>query len=257
MLVPPTHVVTMDVSRITQVLVNLASTEEETLYALQELSETLHTTESTRIRQELFRTEVVKTIIGLLRCSCHPPTLKTAAHVISLISYGCAPARQRMASMGIVEILLHMLDPMLRRGLQPRIDPASLEWLSVCEEVMMALHKLSFKCEDIQSMLVRDGGVGKVVSMCNDKRVKKKWVKFPEEASSTMRKLVEGKFLIARGGRVCSEEKDELLEAFPVLSKLGGVKESYPAFMLDLVDKDGCWLADTMVQQGECILVHL
>ena len=221
---------------VKKVLGDLQSTEQQVLSALETLKDSLCKDTSTRIKQEVFRTGVVKAVIGLLRCSCHPPTVKTACLVILMLAYNCPQARQRMASMGVVEVLLQLLRPTLRRSLS-HVDTSCKQWLEVCEAVVMALQKLSYNCDEIQKVLVRCSGVGVVANMCNDTRLVEQWAEFPEGAHSTMKKLVEGKLLIARGARVTGMEKETLLSEFPVLDRLlAGVKETYPAFMVDLID---------------------
>ena len=246
----PTHVVNME--SIKKILGDLHSTEQEVLSALETLLDSLSKDTSIQAKQEVFRSGVAKAVIGLLRCCCHPPTVKTACHVISMLAYGCPQARQRMASTGVVEILLQLLRPKIRRGLGLHVDTSNKQWLEVCEEAVVALQKLSYKCDEIQKVLVRNSGVGAVANMCNDTRLVEGWAKFPEEAHATMKMLVEGKLLIARGARVTDDvEKETLLSEFPVLNKLlSGVKESYPAFMVDLIDGSKQWIADSMVEQG-------
>ena len=248
----------MEVASVQRVLTNLQATQEEYLTALENLSQMLARGPSTRLRMELFRGEVVKPILGLLRCSSHAPTLTAAARVLELTSFGCSQARRRLACMGVVELLLQLLSPGFRRGLGPKVDTGSKEWQSVCEQAMAALRKLSYMCEDIHALLARHSGVGAVINLCRDIRVTELWASFPHECAAKVAELVEGRNLVARAVRLATREKEQLLREFPVLGQLGGgVRESYPAFLVDLADGNNQWVADILVQEGTywCVLI--
>ena len=246
----------MEVATIKRVLTNLHSTEEEAHSALKTLSQMLSRDRSPRLRLELFRVGVIKAVLGLLRCSSHAPTLTDAAHVVALTSFGCSKARKMLASMGVVELLIQLLSPGFRRGLGSQVDTGGKEWLSVCEQVVVALRKLTYMSEDIHALLARHSGVGAVINLCNDRRLTALWAKFPQESAAKVIQLIEGRDLVARTAHVVAGEKEQLLMEFPVLGKLGGgIRESYPVFMVDLADSNKQWLADILVDEGTWVSV--
>ncbi len=260
-------------ARIRDILVNLTLPQEETEGALQDLADTLldlARSSQDEPRNLCFPLGIVKALFGIIR-SCKRASqvsmVATSARCLARLTHGNEDARIRLGEMGAVTHLVDLLLPQRRtthhrnEGVVPvkggdagavrplwRSVGGGLwpeEWVEVYEQALICLRKLTYHNDHNQQELARIGGIKLIISMVMDDALSTNYGHFSPEAKKYLEGVVLRKKLISRVVSVPDGEKEAMLWSFPAV-----VTTHYPAFYLELVDKDGGWIASSMLEKG-------
>lgn len=242
-------------SDIHRVLVCLSQPQDKVEKALKELSDILtecvstDTDDDTTLRNLCFSQGIVRALLGILRSSSQVSMLILASKCIALLTHGYDEGRIRLGELGAVPVMVGLLHGHLeRRG--PSDYAWSKEWVPVYEQVLICLRKLTFHNMANQQELARIGGIKLVIALATDKGLTSNFGQFTPEAKKHVELLTLRKKFISRVFPVPDDEKRDVICAFPALCTDTGLALNYPAFYVDLITKDGIWVARSLVEEG-------
>ena len=252
-------------SEIEKYLVCLSQPQDKVERALEELCYILANCASSDsdddTRHLCFSYGIVKAVLGILRSSSQVSMLVLACRCIALLSHGNDDGRIRLGELGVIPVLISLLHSHLeqRKKLRARdngmtddrVDSVwSKDWVSVYEQVLICLRKLTFHNMSNQQDLARVGGIKMVVALAMDKGLTSNFGEFTLEAKNCMESLSLQKMFLSRVSPVPDDEKCDVLRAFPALCSDTGPAIYYPAFYIDLVTKAGVMVTHSLLEKG-------
>ncbi len=202
------------------------------------------------LRRETFSRGLVRSLLGILRCSCNTHLLTKAATCISAIAFDSDESRARLARTDVITVLLRLISP------QPdRFDRNRLvwrrEWIPVYEQVLNVLRKLTYHSLDNQQQLLQQGGIKLIIELSTDKGFHKESCSFSPEAKRQLADLAVGRKLFCQSTQAPTDVHPSILSAFPALTSANSsLSQHYPSFLVSLATPDQQWIASTMIASG-------
>ncbi len=234
---------------IEKVLGSLMYSQKEVESTLDKLVEVLHECiklgeESTR--NECFSRGIVKSLLGILRSSTEVSMLSKATCCLAVLVHNNEEGRIILGEMGAIPVLLELLNPTKKRE---NASPWPKEWIPVYEQVVICLRKLTFYNADNQLELARIGGIKLIVAMVRDKSLLSNYGQFSPEAKEYLEEVVLQKKFISKVCSVPESEREAALQSFSGLDTPALILH-YPAFYVELMDKDGCKVTSSLCERG-------
>lgn len=244
---------------IGKVVGNLSYSEETVEATLCDLAEVLlqcAKSDESEVRNSCFYLGIVRAILGILRSCSQVSMLAKAAKCVGLLAHGNDDARIKLGELGAINVLLNLLLP---RGGGGRSSSAGVgfsclwprEWIPVYEQALTSLRKLTYLNASNQQELARVGGIKLIVELATDQNLNTNYGHFPPEAKRSLQDLTLRKKFISRVSSVPEEERESVLRSFPALCvHFPAVTMHYPTFYVDLVTKEGEWIATSLLEKG-------
>ena len=231
---------------IRKILTDISCSEGETNAALEALAELYCGDVHEDIQKFAFTSGITKRLVGILRSLSNPSLLATAARCLSLIAYGNQDAKTYFARLKAIPVFLSLCEPLCKASAHKMEE----QRLLLYEHALVAVRTLTFQNSDNQRLFIDNGGVKRLVAVCNS-CLSPERTTYRAEAADKLATLVLGKKMICRALNATkgSPLHSSTVKMFPSLSKNeSAIGSQYPAYLIDLANEEQHWIADQMIE---------